>query len=309
MKIHSLILCASLLLGTTIAASAQQSQDKAANMEKETTRKGLFTVSHKSSEWYFTIPDSLIGRRFLATVRFTSTPAETGKYGGESVNDQMVYWQLTPDGSTLLLRSELLINNADSVDNINRAVTISNENPIIGSFKAERKANGYRINVTRFFMEDNPALGIPSYLKGRWGLQAFNSSSSYIESIKTFPENTEIRTIKTWNSASGNTQAAAYTGKVTIGLNVSFILLPKEPMMGRLFDPRVGYFTDSHNYYADHQQSVTQRRLITRWRLEPKNEADRERMKRGELVEPKKPIVFYIDPATPRNGVHTSFRV
>ena len=227
-------------------------------------------------------------------------PAGTNKFGGEQVNQQTVYWQVAPNDQ-LLLRSYLLVNTADSVDAINKAILISNENPIIGSFKIEsHKNNAYRIKVTSFFNEDNMALGMPRYMKNSWGLQAYLPSASYIESIKTFPLNTEIRTVKTWASQTNSTYAGALTGKVTIGLNISFVLLPKEPMQRRLFDPRVGYFTDNYNYYSDNQQRVSVKRFITRWRLEPKDSADAEKMKRGELVEPKKPIVYYIDPATPK---------
>lgn len=115
--------------------------------------------------------------------------------------------------------------------------------------------------------------------------------------------NTEIRMVKTWMSSQSNNYAAASTGKVTLGLNVSFVLLPKVPMQRRLFDPRVGYFADSFTYFSDNQQRVEPKRFITRWRLEPKDSADMEKMKRNELVEPKKPIVFYIDPATPKQWV------
>ena len=125
-------------------------------------------------------------------------------------------------------------------------------------------------------------------------------SHSYIESIKSFPLNTEVRTVKTWMSNSRNNYASALTGRVTLGLNISFVLLPKVPMMRRLFDPRVGYFTDDFTLFSDHQQRVEPKRFITRWRLEPKDSADMEKMRRGELVEPKKPIVYYIDPATPK---------
>lgn len=267
---------------------------------KSVTYKGLFTVVKQGGEWFFDIPDSLVGRRFLTTVRYTSTPAATGAYGGELANEQTVYWQVAPD-DRLLLRSELLVNVADSVDAINRAIIISNENPIIGAFKIESHKSGmYRIKVTSFFNEDNPAIGVSRRIKTGMGLQGYVPAASYIEGIKTFPMNTEVRTVKTWTSPAGNTYAGAYTGKVTLGLNVSFILLPEKPMLPRLFDPRVGYFTDSYNYYSDNQQRVERKRFITRWRLEPKDSADAAKMRRGELVEPKKPIVYYIDPATPK---------
>lgn len=295
------LVAATLLLAAPLEAGTRKKKAEPAKpaAAKSVTAKGLFDVTRTDADWFFEVPDSLLGRRFLVTVRYTSTPTGANKYGGEQVNQQTVYWQKAPEGK-LLLRSELLINSADSVDAINRAVLISNENPIIGVFKIESSKGGKsKIKVTSFFNEDNAAIGLSRWAKSSFSLQAYQPAASYIESIRTFPLNTEVRTVKTWTSQSG-TPAAAYTGKVTIGLNVSFVLLPEVPMQRRYFDPRVGYFTDNFNYYSDDQQRVQRKRFVTRWRLEPKDSADAERMKRGELVEPKKPIVYYIDPATPK---------
>lgn len=266
-------------------------------------QKGLFDVVYTGNEWFFYVPDSLLSREFLVTVRYASTPANTNQYGGELVNEQTVYFQKAP-GNKLLLRSRLLVNTADSVDAINKAIVISNTDPIIGSFKIESvERNRYKIKVGSFFLEDNPAIGVTQQIKRSMGLQVLLGASSFIESIKSFPMNTEIRMVKTWMSSQSNNHAASSTGKVTLGLNVSFVLLPKVPMQRRLFDPRVGYFADSFTYFSDNQQRVEPKRFITRWRLEPKDSADMEKMKRNELVEPKKPIVFYIDPATPKQWV------
>src|SRR5690606_34250670 len=102
--------------------------------------------------------------------------------------------------------------------------------------------------------------------------------------------------------SSGSGASAAATGTATLELNTSIVLLPKTPMQGRYFDPRVGYFTVRYTDFDANPQGVKNRALITRWRLEPKDE-DIEKYKRGELVEPKKQIVFYIDPATPEKWV------
>ena len=198
------------------------------------------------------------------------------------------------------MRAELLINVSDSLDDINRAIIISNENPIIGSFKLEKYKKGFsKINVTRFFNDDNPAISFSQYDKQNFGLTSLISDKCYINEIKTFPMNTEVKVTKTWSSSRSRIPAGAVTGSVTFGFNVSFVLLPKVPMMKRYFDPRVGYFADSYTSFTDDQQRVKDKNFIVRWRLEPKPE-DIEKMKAGELVEPKKPIIYYIDPATPK---------
>ena len=269
-------------------ATAQQQQQK---QGKAKTQEGLFGVIERDGEYYFSIPESLLGRRILSTVRYTSTPAATDQYGGEMVNQQTVYWETAPNNN-LVLRSDLMVTVSNERDAINRAVETSNCNPIIGTFKIEGHRQGnYLFKVSSFFSEDNAALGIGSTAKKKLGLVGYMPQASYIESIHTFPLNTEVRTVKTWTGTSTQTYAARQTGRVTLGLNISFVLLPETPMLPRLFDPRVGYFTDSYNVFEDYQQRVEKKRFITRWRLEPKDSADAERLKRGELIEPKKQIV------------------
>ena len=298
-KWMALCLCLLTLSLPAEARKRKKTDNQTAAAPKETTRQGLFTVVKSGDDWYFEVPDSLLGRRILATVRYTATPAATSMYGGELANQQTVYWEEAP-GDRLLLRADMTVNVANPTEAINRAVIISNENPIIGLFKTEGRTEGRRkIKVTQLFSDDNSALGLPRSVKDRLGLTSQLTASSYIESIKTFPINTEVRSVKTYSSTSPKTVAGRATGRVTVGLNVSFVLLPENPMQRRLFDPRVGYFADQFYYYSDHQQQVEDKRFIVRWRLEPKDSADAERMKRGELVEPKKPIFYYIDPATP----------
>ncbi len=262
-------------------------------------RNGLFHVTKVEQDWFFEIGDSLIGRDFLITTRYTSTPANSGKFGGEEVNEQTVYFEEAPTGQ-LLMRVRLFVNVSDSTQIINKAITISNENPIIAAFKVEQhKDKAYKIKVTQFLNEDNSTTGLPKSTKSSFSLTNLIGGLSYIEDIKSFPMNTEVRMVKTYNSNSTSLPTVRETGKATFGLNLSFVLLPEREMIARYYDPRVGYFTVGYNTYNDAQQRVKSKRFISRWRLEPRPE-DVEKMKRGELVEPMKPIVYYIDPATPK---------
>ena len=279
--------------------AAEAPKDSAKTEKPSIDRKGLFHVTKTKGDWFFEIPDSLLGREFLTTTRYTATPSNSGKFGGEQVNGKTVYFEKAPD-DRLLLRVSLLINYADTTQNINRAITISNENPIIGSFKVESHKDGmYKVKVNDFFNQDNPAIGLPKSVKDGFGLQGQIGDASFIEDIKSFPLNTEVRLVKTFAGNGSSLVTNRSAGRSTFGLNISFVLLPEKPMMRRYFDPRVGYFTDHFTNYSDDQQRVEGKQFVTRWRLEPKPE-DVEKMRRGELVEPVKPIVYYIDPATPK---------
>ncbi len=264
-------------------------------------RPGLISVQKdKQNKWFFELADSALGKDFLVTTRYISTPSEMGKFGGEQVNQQVVYFEMNAD-STVFMRSRMTINVADTAHNINKAIEVSNTNPIIGSFaldKKNTKKSVLRFDVTQFFAFDD-ALGIPARIRTSNTIGSQDRAASYVKDMKSFPTNTEVKVVKTFNSSSRTMPAAAYTGKLTFELNVSFIELPTNPMQPRFYDPRVGYFTHGFRSYSDQQQRVEEKRFISRWRLEPRPE-DVEKMRRGELVEPIKPIVYYIDPATPK---------
>lgn len=181
------------------------------------------------------MPDALLSRQLLATMRFISTPADTRKYGGEAVTTHTIYFQLAPDNK-LLMRSNILVSHSDTLDQISKAVRTASEDPILAAFKVEKRTKGYRrIKVTEFLRGD--AIGMPPSLKSQFGVSQVNGQLSYIDTIKTFPENTEVRLVRTYYGNQNNTHAGRMTGNVTFGLNLSFVLLPEQPYQRRLFDP------------------------------------------------------------------------
>ncbi|MBP5340195.1 MAG: zinc-dependent metalloprotease [Bacteroidaceae bacterium] len=287
-----------------------QTETPAKSETKKETRptpiEGLFNVQKFKDDWYFQIPDTLLGRLFLTTTRFIATPVNMGTYGGEMLSSHVVFFERQAD--RILLRALAYDATADSTDQIHRAITASTEDPIVASFKVDEEGKDslhqhhISVKMSDFLSGDNIIMGFSESARTRFGIAQFKGEQSYVDKVSTFPMNTEIQTVKTYvaRAGSNNTTAGAITGFVSFRLNTSFVLLPKDPMRPRYFDARVGYFTESHREYSDNQQQVRRRSMITRWRLEPKNAEDAARMARGELVEPKKPIVYYIDPATPK---------
>ena len=276
-------------------------------------KDGLFSVAQNDRDWYMEIPDSLLGRRFLAITRFAANTPGASEYGGEEVNEALLYWEKALNGN-LLLRADVINVVGKSGDVIAEAVRVSSENPIVASYKPEKDARaGYtRIKVNNIFEGDTQVFSFDQRAKKRYSIAALNKVATFIQSMRSYPINTDVTVTKTYGYAQpagvagilagSSLPAGRISGNVTIVLNTSMILLPKEPMQQRFFDPRVGYFASGYSLFTDEQQGVESIRFITRWRLEAKAE-DREKQLRGELVEPVKPIVYYIDPATPKQWV------
>ncbi|MCV2483528.1 zinc-dependent metalloprotease [Flavobacterium sp. SH_e] len=264
--------------------------------DKAKNKSGLFTVSQVDAKYYFQIPDSLFNRYMLVVTRYLSTPEGMGIFGGEKANEQTVYFEKGTN-NTVFLRSLQYRQDVRSADSmLAKALAGSNENPIVAAFpiKTTNPDNGnIVIDVTDAFKKDNAMFSIGSSEKTEKKLTSLADDKSFVDTIDTYPINIEVKTTKTYTSST------ASSGSITLRLNTSIVLLPKTPMRKRFFDERVGYFANKYVLFDDDEQRAQKKFIVQRYRLEPKDK-DIKKYLRGELVEPKKQIVYYIDPATPK---------
>lgn len=265
------------------------------------TNHSMYTVRHIKNDWYFEVPDSLLGRLILTVTRFKEVPQGFKLISGEEVNRSVVYWEKRDDKS-LLLREYVKSQLINEKDQFAQALKKSTINPIIAKFdiagiNPETKAS--LINMTKFLLADNKTCGFTSGDRSILGIGSLSQDRTFMDTIKTYPINTEITTIRTYSMNSGKLPASK-TGAATVMLNTSMVLLPKEPMKARYADERVGYFNDPFTFFSDEQQKTQSGEIIQRYRLEPK---DPVKYSKGILTEPKKQIVYYIDPATPKKWV------
>ncbi len=267
------------------------------------TDDGLFSVHTVDDKHFYEIPDSLFNREMLMVSRISKTATGIG-FGGGKINTQVMRWEKRP--KQVLLRVVSYENVAADSLPIHEAVQNSNFEPVLYAFdiKAFNKKDSLNpatvIEVDPMFTKDVNALGLPDGYRKRYKVTRLDGDRSYIESIKSYPLNIEARHVKTY--LSNDPPSNESLGSISIEINNSMILLPKEPMKRRYFDERVGWFARGQvDYGLDAQESKTVT-YLDRWRLEVKDE-DIEKFKAGELVEPKKQIVYYIDRATPKEWV------
>ncbi len=267
---------------------------------KAKTKAGLFKVHQVEDKYFYEIADSLLGRDMLMVVRIAKTAEGIG-YGGENTTNMMVRWEKNQDD--ILLKVVSLNNYAADSLPISKAVEASNLEPILQKFPIKSRktdSTGIVIDATDLFTKDNQALGMERNRRTQYRVTRLDNERSYIQHINSYPINIEARYVLTY--AAAEPPSNSVTGLITLEMNTSMILLPKVPMQQRLADQRVGWFARSYVDYGADEQRATSRRYLDRWRLEVKPE-DREKFTRGELVEPVKPIVYYIDPATPTKWI------
>lgn len=265
--------------------------------EGGSVREGLFAVRHIKDDWYLEVPDSLLGRMMLAVTRFTSVPQEFKMVTGEEVNRSAVYFEQYGE-KTIFLREYVQSQYAKPEDRIAISLKQSTIDPIVWKFDVigrNPETNAQLINVTKWLMGENKVTNFSSWDRTLVGIGSLQTDRTFIDTIKTYPINVEIASLRTYSMNSGRIPASK-TGSATLSLNTSLVLLPRDPMQPRYADERVGYFNSKITEFSDNE-TANHEAIIMRYRLEPKDPAA---YKAGKLGEPKKPIVFYIDPATPK---------
>lgn len=336
-KFHILSLTTLLLLGATTHAEAKiferkkkkaQTEVKAAPVKqninglkpyaqvitpKAKSSFGFLTVHKVDNNYFFEIPDSMLNRDILIVNRISKAPTSRQKsrvgYPGDILGSKVIRFE-NKDNKRILVREYSYRERSENKDGMFQSVRNSNTQPIVANFgietiKKDSLTRNYVINVSVFLQKENPLFSFDADSKEYIGLLNMVGEGTYIDTLKAFPKNIEISTTVTYQSKKGMSNVGFLeTGSpripLTYELNSSMVLLPEVPMKARLFDPRVGYFTVGYTDFDSNPQGIEYKKLITRWRLEPKDEAA---YLRGELVEPKKPIIIYIDPATPKKWV------
>ena len=319
-KLLSRILIVFLFLGVTLNTEAQRKKRKKKGnktavipkkkpskkgikpygkvvTKKHKTDEGLFKIHSKDNNYLFEIPDSLLNREMLMVTRIAKTASGIG-FGGGKQNTQVLRWVKNQKKILLKVVSHNVV--ADSILPIHEAVENSNFEPILYAFPIKafsKDSTATVIDATPLFSSDVKAIGFPQFRRRAYKISKMDKNRSYIDRMSSYPKNIEVRHVKTY--VAGKAPSNSSTGAISLELSNSMILLPKTPMKRRYFDERVGWFTSSQTDYgldAQKSKSVT---YLDRWRLEVKDE-DIAKFKRGELVEPKKQIVYYIDRATPK---------
>lgn len=279
-------------------ASKSKTYDQVITKEAKSS-KGLFTTHQVGDKYFFEIPKKHLGKDMLLVSQIAKIPNGLGGgyvNAGTSSHEQLIVWEKFQEKILIKVKSYAAVA-PDSLP-ISLSVKANNYEPTLYAFDIEtysKDSSSIVIDVTKFYTSDIPAMsGLDASLRETHKVRNLDASRSFIRSVKSFPLNIEVLQDFTYNATKPS--ATAYTETISMQMNQSMILLPEKPMKPRLFDQRVGYFTQKQFDYGSEELKSDQKTYIQRWRLEPKDLAA---YKRGELVEPIKPIVYYLDPATP----------
>jgi hypothetical protein len=286
-------------------AANQEAEEPKAYEEVITTEaitdEGIFDVHRVGDDVYYEIPLAELDKDFLWVGRIKRTTLGAG-YGGQRTFDRVIRWELRDDKVLLKLISYDVV--ADPDTPVAQAVADSNNPAIAEIFDVETyNLDGDPvIEITNLFVTEMSELSVRS----RLGARGFANDRSFIEKVVAYPENINVEVSQTYTKPTeasgggggrGGRAARGMRGNsATVVVSYSMVKLPEEPMMPRLFDERVGYFSDSYIDYSRPEHRATTRKFITRWRLEKEDPS-------ADISDPIKPIEYYVDPATPTEWV------
>ncbi|MBI3568791.1 MAG: zinc-dependent metalloprotease [Gemmatimonadetes bacterium] len=260
------------------------------------TKAGLFKTHRIGSRVLYEIPRAELGKDLLLVTQIAKTTIGAG-YGGQALGNRVVRWELK--NNRVLFKSISYNIRADSTDAIYRAVESANYNTILAAFNVEAFGpdSAPVIDVSRLYTNPPVELNVTNRYRGN-----IDPARSFLERVATYPTNIEVEATLTVNSppAMPGAPAASPFGAPALPPSASFLVhwsmlkLPETPMMPRLMDDRVGYFSTSTTDFSRPEQRAATRTFITRYRLECSDRRE------GALCYPKKPITYYVDPATPQ---------
>lgn len=278
---------------------------------KPTAKKytGMFNVYEQDDKYFMEIPNQLMGKDILVFISLVQGSAQKNRstkdflgYAGDAIDSKIIRFEKGPKDKLFIKDPNFSTILPDPKSDLYNAITISSLEPIAISFDIKAKgAESVLVDFTDLYHGDNSYFSLKG-AQDMLNLGAYQADKSYATKISAFPNNIIFRSIKSY----GEKAVAPIPGAQKVASNPtiwevasSWYLLPEKPMNMRFEDPRVGYFVQNKTDYSKNPVKAEKATIVSRWRLEPKAE-DMERYKRGELVEPIKPIIFYVDRNAPK---------
>jgi len=288
--IATALIVLTLVAGPALAQMQEYGEVVTAAAESQ---QGLFGIHAVDDKLMFEIPDAVLGRDMIIMSRYAKAQDGLSNAGSNMARNIVVRWERHDD--RILLRAVSYQRIADEGSPVQMAVENSSFAAILHALPIEARGDGTSVvDVTDLYMADAPTFALPRQTRQRLSVRSFDKERSWLEWTRSFPTNVEVRAVQTY--AADEPPSSGRGGSISFEVNHSMVMLPEEPMMPRLWDERTGIISMQITDYSRDFQGVRPQRYIVRYRLEP---SDPEAFARGELVDPIKPWIWYIDPATP----------
>ena len=257
------------------------------------TQDGVFKVHRIEDKVYFEIPESKYGKMFLWQAEIAELPKALG-YPGTAAGTKTIRF-VRKDKKVQIKDVDVSTRHTGDDKSVKYGVELNSVEPILMTYDiyAEAPDKSVVIDMTSFYNSDPQDFSVRGAIPGAMGV---DSGKTSIDRIKAFPKNIEVRTQMTFMMAKGAGGGNPFAGggasgynssRATTTVHYSLVQLPETPMMGRLKDSRIGFFTTGFTVFGTDERRAMDVEYIQRYRLEKKDP-------NAALSEPVKPIVYYV---------------
>lgn len=267
---------------------------------------GMFNIYEQDDRYFMEVPDKFLGRDILVFISLVKGSAQEARsrndmygFGGDALSNKVIRFEKGPKNKLFLQEPIFTTGMPDATSEMRGAVEAASMMPLAAGFDVKAKTDSsVLVDITDMYKSDHAYFSLKGAAE-MLNLGAYQADKSYPTEISTFENNVIFRSVRSYAQGKApKNNPKAKLNPTTWEVAASWYLLPEDPMRPRYYDDRVGYFAYGLTDYTKNPTKAERVYIVSRWRLEPKPE-DMEKFKKGELVEPAKPIVFYVDRNTP----------
>ena len=271
--------------------------------KKVETARGKFVTLHKiDGNVYLELPTKYLGKELMMGAKVTST-TDPDYLAVGSMNSAPIVFRFEKQDSVIVMKApNSIVYRRDASPELQKALELNYRDQSVESFTPEAyKADSSAVvlKINSLVTESSPFFEIVPSQQGPFKITSSrNSSLTFVRGLKSFDSNASVRVEMNFSVNASLMGVLTVAKDMPLTAEVTYTILPVEASnaIPRFADARVGYQTTRKVSFPDYLDQSEPVYLAHRWQLVPK---DKKAYAKGQLTEPEKKIVFYLDSAFP----------
>ena len=271
--------------------------------KKVETARGKFVTLHKiDGNVYLELPTKYLGKELMMGAKVTST-TDPDYLAVGSMNSAPIVFRFEKQDSVIVMKApNSIVYRRDASPELQKALELNYRDQSVESFTPEvykADSSAVVLKINSLVTESSPFFEIVPSQQGPFKITSSrNSSLTFVRGLKAFDTNASVRVEMNFSVNASLMGVLTVAKDMPLTAEVTYTILPVEASnaIPRLADARVGYQTTRKVSFPDYLDQSEPVYLAHRWQLVPK---DKKAYAKGQLTEPEKKIVFYLDSAFP----------
>ena len=271
--------------------------------KKVETARGKFVTLHKiDGSVYLELPTKYLGKELMMGAKVTST-TDPDYLAVGSMNSAPIVFRFEKQDSVIVMKApNSIVYRRDASPELQKALELNYRDQSVESFTPEvykADSSAVVLKINSLVTESSPFFEIVPSQQGPFKITSSrNSNLTFVKGLKSFDSNASVRVEMNFSVNASLMGVLTVAKDMPLTAEVTYTILPVEASnaIPRFADARVGYQTTRKVSFPDYLDQSEPVYLAHRWQLVPK---DKKAYAKGQLTEPEKKIVFYLDSAFP----------